>query len=114
MPLIVRTSYFLCLFSLLALLVIYSIQSLFIELNLTLWLASCLPLLLFVPFLIKKSLRAYQWLGFVVLVYFVAAVLSAIGPDQQTTGIFSVFFCVILFMSAIVFVNQSRKFQLKS
>lgn len=38
------------------------------------WLVQCVPLLIFVPGLLRESHRSYSWLCFVVLLYFIPSV----------------------------------------
>jgi uncharacterized membrane protein len=45
--------------------------------NTSIWVLHCLPLLIFLPGIIKHSLRGLAWMCFVLLGYFMAAVLGA-------------------------------------
>ncbi|MCW8194328.1 DUF2069 domain-containing protein [Proteobacteria bacterium 005FR1] len=42
------------------------------------WLVQCLPLLMFVPGLLRENHRSYSWLCFVVLIYMVPAITQVV------------------------------------
>jgi uncharacterized membrane protein len=83
----------------------------------TLWLPSCdrspsvalallhiLPLLMFLPGVLKKNLRTHIWLCFILLGYFVAAVVNAFAcpswlPISESVVI------VLLFTAGMVYVR---------
>lgn len=75
------------------------------------WLMQCVPLLLTVPGLLRHRPRALQWLGFLVLFYFLNGVLQAASavPLQQWLGVLTVLLCVTLFTAVIVAVRASRR-----
>jgi len=68
------------------------------------WLMQVLPLLLLLPQLHKGSRRPLQWLGFLVLFYFTAAILQLFSPQslQRWLGAGTVLCCVIMFTAAII------------
>jgi uncharacterized membrane protein len=68
------------------------------------WLMQVLPLLLLLPQLHKGSRRPLQWLGFLVLFYFTAAILQLFSPLplQRWLGGLTVLCCVIMFIAALV------------
>jgi uncharacterized membrane protein len=76
-----------------------------------LWLMQCVPLLLTVPGLIQRQPRALQWLGFLVLFYFMNGILQAAGatPLQHWLGGLTVLLCVTLFAAVIVAIRGGRR-----
>jgi len=72
------------------------------------WLIQVAPLVLFAAGLHRSRVRLYQWLSFVVLMYFVHGVLTAFTPGRLMLGILEVTICSLLFVSLIVFI---RKYQ---
>ena len=76
--------------------------------SITRWLIQVVPLLLFFPSLSGKQLRPYQWLCFVILLYFIMGVLYLFTPDRILGGAAISFFCVLLFCAAIFYIH-SRK-----
>lgn len=78
-------------------------------LSISRWLVQVIPLLAFLPTLISNKLRSYQWLCFVILLYFIVGVLSIFTPEKLFTGIMLTFFCVLLFCSAIFYIHHQQK-----
>ena len=76
-----------------------------------LWLMQCVPLLLTLPGLVRRQPRALQWLGFLVLFYFMNGVLQAASavPLQRWLGALTVLLCVALFTAVIVAVRGGRR-----
>ena len=69
------------------------------------WLGKLVPLLLFVPGMLRLNLRSYIWLCFVSLMYFMSLVerLFAVpGSGLAITGLVAV---VVMFTSAMLFVR---------
>ena len=69
------------------------------------WLGKLLPLLIFLPGLLRDRLRSYIWLCFVSLLYFIALVerLFAVpGSALAVTGMVAV---VTLFVAAMMYVR---------
>jgi uncharacterized membrane protein len=101
------------------LLCIYSLIGLFLANSLTmttqvsittviLWVIQSFPLLIFLPALHKTHSRAYAWLSFVVLLYFVHGVLTAFTPQRFWFGVIESLLCTILFTVLILFIRQYR------
>jgi uncharacterized membrane protein len=69
-----------------------------------LWLMQALPLLLLLPRLHLGTRRPLQWLGFLVLFYFAAAILQLFSsvPLQRWLGGLTVLCCLVMFTAAIV------------
>ncbi len=72
----------------------------------SLWLAQCLPLLMFLPGILRTSSdrgwRTYSWLCFVVLVYFTHAVVNVMSPLVNWKDIAQLGLSVCLFISAMM------------
>ncbi|PCJ42232.1 MAG: hypothetical protein COA71_06495 [SAR86 cluster bacterium] len=78
-------------------------------LSISRWLIQIIPLSLFLPSLRGNNLRAYQWLCFVILLYFFTGVLTAFTPGKLIAGIVLTFFCTLLFCAAVVYIHQQQK-----
>ena len=72
--------------------------------NIVIWLMCCLPLLAFLPSLLKQHVRAHIWLCFVLLFYFMVAVLGAFQCASVATTL-EVAAVVLLFISAMMYVR---------
>ena len=69
------------------------------------WLGKLLPLLLFLPGMLRDNLRSYIWLCFVSLLYFIALVeriFAAHGDPQVVVGLVAV---VVLFCAGMLYVR---------
>lgn len=96
----------------LVLLLVLSAPLLFAEnASVGLWLMQCIPLLLTLPGLWQRRPRALQWLGFLVLFYFLNGVLQAASavPLHRWLGALTVLLCVVLFAAVIVAFRGSRR-----
>lgn len=69
------------------------------------WLIQVLPLLIFARSLYHTHLRTYGWLCFVVLLYFLHAVLVAFDPSRRVLGIIEVTLCSVMFVALVVFIR---------
>ena len=78
-------------------------------LSISRWLVQIIPLLVFLPTLISNKIRSYQWLCFVILLYFIIGVLNIFTPEKLITGIVLTSFCVLSFCSAIFYIHQQQK-----
>lgn len=77
--------------------------------SISFWLIQILPLLAFLPALLRGSIRAHQWLCFVIQLYFIVAILRLFNPDTLLQGICETFFTVFIFSTAVAYVHRSRK-----
>jgi uncharacterized membrane protein len=68
-----------------------------------------LPLLLLVYSLLTKKIRLLQWLGFVLMFYFLANVLAIFSPGRMYAGIIASVLCVLTFISAMLFIHTTKK-----
>ncbi len=73
------------------------------------WLIQVIPLVAFIPALSKQQLRAYQWLCFLILFYFLMAVLAIFTPGKTLFGSLETFFCALLFSSAILYIHKKQR-----
>ena len=60
-----------------------------------------LPLLAFAPFLIKKSIKAYQSFCFILLIYFLLASIRVFGIGGLLLDTFEILLIIILFIHAM-------------
>lgn len=70
-----------------------------------LWLGKLLPLLLFVPGMLRDRLRSFIWLCFVSLLYFIALVERIFAQPQNVLAGFGLTCVVILFVAAMMYVR---------
>lgn len=69
------------------------------------WFIQVLPLIIFARSLYLTHLRTYGWLCFVVLLYFLHAVLVAFDPSRRLFGIVEVVLCSVLFVALVIFIR---------
>lgn len=106
-------SHYLVVFSAISLVLVYTVYGLLLSgtaaANLVIWIIQILPIAVFLPGLSNRHIRTYQWLCFVILVYFIQAVLTVFEADRQLQGILEIFFCVLLFSSAVFYIHTYKK-----
>ena len=68
------------------------------RINFVVFIIWSLPLLSFLPFLIRQSVKAYQSFCFILLIYFLLASLRVFGIDGPLLDIFEISFIIILFI----------------
>ena len=69
------------------------------------WLIYLLPLIGFTPAVLSGKPRPHAWLCFVLLVYFLGAVITATQPNLALLGWIEVILLVTLFSSAMLFAR---------
>ena len=69
------------------------------------WLIYLLPLIGFTPAVLSGKPRPHAWLCFVLLVYFLGAVITATQPNLALLGWIEVILLVTLFNSAMLFAR---------
>ncbi len=69
------------------------------------WLAWCLPLLIFLPGMLQDRLRSYIWLCFVCLLYFMRLVVSVFAEPDSVVAIVGMVAVVTLFIAAMMYVR---------
>ncbi|MBR9883547.1 MAG: DUF2069 domain-containing protein [Oceanospirillales bacterium] len=75
------------------------------------WLIHMLPLMAFLPVVLKGQPRGHAWLCFVLLLYFMEAVLAALVPNTRWLGLIESLLLATLFTSAMLYARW--KSQLK-
>ena len=74
------------------------------------WFLQTFPLLAFLPALHRTQARAYAWLSFVVLIYFIHGVVAAFTEQQFWLGFTEILLCCVLFVALILFIRKYRDF----
>ncbi|MBP0048067.1 DUF2069 domain-containing protein [Marinobacterium sp. AK62] len=69
------------------------------------WLVHVLPLGAFAPVVVKGAPRGHAWLCFVLLLYFLEAVIAAMVPTTRWLGLIDCLLLVTLFTSAMLFAR---------
>jgi len=69
------------------------------------WLGKLLPLLIFLPGMLRDNLRSYVWLCFVSLLYFMALVERLFAQPGSVIAIVGMCAVVTLFIAAMLFVR---------
>jgi uncharacterized membrane protein len=69
------------------------------------WLGKVVPLLLFLPGMLKNKLRSYLWLCFVSLLYFLVLVERLFASPDSLLAITGMIAVVNLFIGAMLFVR---------
>jgi uncharacterized membrane protein len=77
--------------------------------TLLIWLLQIMPLMLFLTGLHRSRVRTYQWLSFVVLIYFVHGVLTAFTPEKLLLGLLEASVCCLLFAGLIALIRKGRQ-----
>ena len=75
------------------------------------WLMQCVPWLLLLPGLLKRSSRSLQWLCFLVLFFLMAGILQVFSPAPfiRALGVVTILLCAFLFPAAIVTLRRRRR-----
>ncbi|MBE9537674.1 MAG: DUF2069 domain-containing protein [Proteobacteria bacterium] len=69
------------------------------------WLGRALPLLIFLPGMLKGNLRSYIWLCFVSLLYFIALVERLVAQPSDILAALGMLAVVTMFTAAMLFVR---------
>ena len=69
------------------------------------WLGKLLPLLIFLPGMMRDNLRTYIWLCFVSLLYFIALVERLFARPDNPLAIIGMVAVVVLFVAAMLYVR---------
>jgi len=77
-----------------------------------LWLIACLPLILFLPGLVRGNWKTCLWLCFVLLLYFSIIVTHLFMPGASTVNWLQLIALLLLFVSAMMF-SRWRQQELK-
>lgn len=100
-----------CLVALLGLLSveIFGIVRLAPETRAFLWVIWVVPLLVFLPGLVRGGWKSYLWLCFVVLVYFMVTVSELFGPKREIADVFELVLIVVLFVAAMMYARWRKR-----
>lgn len=82
--------------------------------NITVLLIQALPLLVFLPGLLKNHYRTYSWVCFIILFYFVQAVAGAFTSTANITDLIFVALTVYLFVTAMMASRWAQRLQHES
>lgn len=69
------------------------------------WLAVLVPLVIFLPGMLRDNLRSYIWLCFVSLMYFMRLVVALFAQPDNLLSISGMVAVVILFTSSMLYVR---------
>lgn len=78
--------------------------------NVVIWVCSILPLLVFIPALLKHRVRACAWLCFILLFYFLLSVPVAMSCGGLAPGL-EVFVIVVLFIATMLYIRWRSRFE---
>ncbi len=76
--------------------------------NPTVWVLNLLPLLIFLPALLKNSLRGLAWMSFVLMGYFLLAVLGAFVCPSPWISV-ELAMIVSLFCATVMFIRWQAR-----
>ncbi len=74
-----------------------------------LWLFKCLPLLMFIPALIKGGQKTASWLSYVTMIYFILAVLLMFTSGADIWGGLMVLATSILFIATMMYTRWKKE-----
>ena len=69
------------------------------------WALNCLPILLFLPAIVKRNARSAIWFCFILLVYFMNAVVDCFAQQLRWIAIIEVITVTLLFSCAMMFAR---------
>jgi uncharacterized membrane protein len=76
--------------------------------NSTMWVVQLLPLAILLPGLARGGHRSYALLCFVIMIYFMAAVLNAFTPGYTWPPYVEIVLVTLIFCSALVYARLVR------
>lgn len=68
-----------------------------------------LPLMLFIPGMLRDNPRTLIWICFVTLMYFAVSVDNLAGPAPNTLDLIESLLCVVLFVAAMMFSRWKQQ-----
>lgn len=100
----------LCLGSYFALLLLYLFKTVLIpmggrEANFTMWAVHSLPLLVFLPGMLRGNHRSYAWLSFAILMYFMVTVEALFTPDASIYHWVALVLVIVLFSCCVLLIR---------
>jgi len=69
------------------------------------WLGTLLPLVIFLPGMLRDNLRSYIWLCFVSLLYFITLVVRLFAQPDSALSVLGMLAVVTVFIAAMLFVR---------
>ena len=69
------------------------------------WVAVLLPLMIFLPGMLRNNLRSFIWLCFVLLLYFMRLVIALFESPTDPLAITGMAAVVVLFVAAMMYVR---------
>lgn len=78
--------------------------------SVTVWLIQVVPLLLFLPGMLKKNWRTFIWLCFLLLLYFLVAVLNIFSPSVLVIDYLETALICCLFICAMLFCRWHQRY----
>ncbi len=73
------------------------------------WLFKCIPLLIFIPGLIKGGHKTASWLSYVTMIYFVLAILLMFTAGVDIWGTLMPIDTLILFIAATLYTRWKKE-----
>ena len=89
----------------LLLLIVQILDAWQLQLPWIIWLGKVVPLLIFLPGMLRNNLRSYIWLCFISLIYFLALVERLFAQPDNVLAIIGMVAVVVLFNAAMLFVR---------
>ncbi|GGG57183.1 hypothetical protein GCM10011403_12970 [Pseudohongiella nitratireducens] len=90
--------------------VLITFQGATIAVAIALWLFKVLPLSIFYPGIKNNNPRAYAWLSFAILLYFIHAVVVINVPGNLVYDLLYCGLCVAVFTTAVIYIRTARKY----
>jgi uncharacterized membrane protein len=88
---------------------IFGITRLELQSRAVLWAISTLPLLLFLPGLLRGAWKSYAWMCFALMIYFQAFVTEAFRKPRDPLTLGQIACLLIAFVGAMIYVRLRRK-----
>jgi uncharacterized membrane protein len=100
----------LCLFAYFALLLLFFFKTVALPIggrspNITMWVIHALPLLMFLPGMLRGNYRSYTWLAFMILMYFLLSVEGVFAPEPSHYHSLSLVLVVVIFTTCVLIIR---------
>lgn len=105
--------FLICFFiSLVGLLVTFTGNHLFIQERFlwSVWLMQCIPLIIFLPGTLALHRRSYLWLCFILLLYFIKAVIGTMSLNANVFDFSFLVFVILLYTASMLSAREIYKF----
>lgn len=80
-----------------------------VESRVVIWMIQVLPLLIFLPGMMRGSYKTYLWLCFALLIYFTVAVANVVHPRAGWLDVTEVILTLVLFIQAMLFARWQQR-----